>query len=194
MSELAVHFEGPFSWTSRDGTPSVLDSEIATKAGLYLWTVSTPAGELIYYVGETGRSFGVRMFEHLKEHLGGAYHVFDPVALMRAEKKELWPGLYNPDHARLLPELLLRFEELAAPIARLVAVYRFHLATTDIDPRLRQRIEAALSRHLFAQPGLAGQFQDKGVRYRPRRASELPLHARITSSKQLVALPELLEV
>ena len=193
MIELTLHFDGPFSWSSRNGTPSIFDSTVAAKAGVYLWTVATPTGEFIYYVGETGRSFGTRMFEHLKEHLAGAYHVFDPVALMRAEKKELWPGLYNRDRARLLPELLLRFDELAAPIARLVDVYRFHLAPTDADPRLRQRIEAALSRHLFAQSGLAGEFQDKGIRYRPRRVSEPSVQVRITSSKQLVARPELLE-
>ncbi len=193
MSELTLHFQGPFQWTSRNGTPSVLDSEISARSGLYLWTVATPAGELIYYVGETGRSFGVRMFEHLKEHLAGAYHVFDPIALMQAEKRELWPGLYNRDRAKLLPELLHRFEELAVPIARLVDVYRFHPAPTDSPSRLRQRIEAALSRRLFAQSGLAGEFQDKGIRYRPRRRSETPVQVRITSSKRLVALPELLE-
>jgi hypothetical protein len=155
--------------------------------------VATTAGELVYYVGETGRAFSVRMLEHLKEHLAGFYHVFDPVALVLAEKKELWPGLYNHDRARLLPELLLRFEALAPSIAQLVDVYRFHLAPTDFDERLRQRIEAALSRHLFEQPAPAGQFQDRGVRYRPRRVLEPPVRVQITSSRPLVGLPEVLE-
>jgi len=89
--------------------------------------------------------------------------------------------------------LLHRFETLAAPIARLAEVYRFHLAPTEVGLRLRQRIEAALSDHLFAQPGLAGQLQDKGVRYRPRRESEPPVQVKITSSARLIALPTLLE-
>ena len=72
-SPLTIEFYGPFSWTSTDDSTSVFKSSIAAKLGVYLWTVSTSEGELIYYVGQTGRSFSVRMREHFEQQLSGMY-------------------------------------------------------------------------------------------------------------------------
>lgn len=52
---------------------------VAARPGIYLWTVATPDGDdLVYYVGETARSFADRLTEHLKEQLSGAYRIYDP--------------------------------------------------------------------------------------------------------------------
>lgn len=61
---MKVHFYGPYSWVDHKDMACIFTAEQGQKAGLYLWTIKLAEGELIYYVGETGRSFRTRMLEH----------------------------------------------------------------------------------------------------------------------------------
>lgn len=79
--EITVSFAGPFSWPGTPDTPCVYNADGARKIGIYLWTVSLPDGHLIYYVGETGRSFEIRLRQHYEELVSAGITCTPPQSL-----------------------------------------------------------------------------------------------------------------
>ena len=145
---IIVEFVGPFSWLDGQAIPSILKADAGKKRGVYLWTVPLGDGELVYYVGETGRAFAQRMVEHFKEHSSGGYHLYEPHEFRHGRKVLLWPGRYGPDKEPSLSTFIERFQDLSPAIADLAKLYRFYLAPLECDKRLRERIESALANHL----------------------------------------------
>ena len=135
-SPLTIEFYGPFSWTSTDDSTSVFKSSIAAKLGVYLWTVSTSEGELIYYVGQTGRSFRVRMREHFVQQLSGMYMVYEPELFVQGKKQMAWQGMLARGQESRIPEYLERLPELLSAVRGFAKQMRFFISTT----RLRRKI------------------------------------------------------
>lgn len=194
IAPLLIDFTGPFSWPGTQLAPAISDVEVAKRCGVYLWTVYLSQGELVYYVGETGRSFRERMLEHFREHMSGGYHVYEPDAFRQGRKDLLWPGRFGPTGERSLRRFLGCYPDLAPAMAALAAIYRFYVAPLICEQRLRERIEAALANCLYEQPGMIGDFQDRGIHYRPRWASEEPIPVQIQCNDGLLGLPESLWV
>lgn len=193
-TQVQLHFSGPFSWTGSQGIPCIFTAEPARRPGVYLWTVNTGKGELVYYVGETGRSFATRMTEHFKEHMAGRYHLYKPEEFARGLKVLLWPGAYDPTTKTTVAEFLDNYDALKDALLRLAQMYRFYIAPIEGDKRLRERIEAALAYHLYSQEGRVGEFQDRGIRYRPRREHEAPCCIVLEADAQLCGIPTTLWV
>jgi len=191
---MIVHFYGPYSWVGDKGVDCIFTADLGQKAGLYLWTIKLAEGELIYYVGETGRSFRTRMLEHFREHMSGEYHLYEPDAFACGKKVMLWPGRYDPERKTTVPEFIDVFSELAGAIIRLARLYRFYLAPLQCEKRLRERIEAGLANHLYQQDGLIGQAQDKGIRYRGRRVDEPPIEVLFEADAVPLGFPDSLLV
>jgi hypothetical protein len=191
---VSLEFSGPFSWLSSDPGTSIFEAPIARMAGIYLWTVDTQDGHLIYDVGETGTEFRQRLRQHLCQQLAGMYHMYDPERFAVGQTYALWRGMYGNDREAGLAAFVARLPMLAPALANLVRLTGFHLAPLICDTRLRRRIEAALAMHLHRQPGLVGPFQDVGIRYVPRRVGEEPIDVRCQSSAVLLGLPACLDV
>ena len=191
---MIVQFYGPYSWADDKGVDCIATADLGQKAGLYLWAITLAEGELIYYVGETGRSFRTRMLEHFKEHMSGGYHLYEPDAFACGKKVMLWPGRYDPERKTTVLEFLDVFGELAGAMVSLARVYRFYLAPLECERRLRERIEAGLASHLYQQDGIIGQAQDKGIRYRGRRVDESPIEVLFQTDAILLGLPDSLLV
>jgi hypothetical protein len=191
----AVRLEcsGPFSWLSSEPATSVFEAATARAAGIYLWTVDTRDGDLIYYVGETGVEFRQRMHQHLSQQLAGMYHIYDPGLFAVGQKHALWRGMYGNDREAGLADFVERLPTFALALADFVRLMRFYLAPLTCDTRLRRRIDAALARHFYRQPGLVGSFQDAGIRYVRRCAGDEPIDVRCQSSALLLGLPACLE-
>ena len=194
VDPIAVEFVGPFSWPGDGEIPSILEADVGDRSGVYLWTVPCGQQELIYYVGETGRGFSVRMAEHFEKHTSGAYHLYEPREFSCGRKVALWHGMYGPDKEPSLLAFIRRLRELAPVIADLAEMYRFYVAPLECEKRMRERIEAALARYLYERPGLAGEFQDKGILYRGRKSSEEPAQVLIRCNAHLIDLPKSLWV
>jgi hypothetical protein len=192
-SAVTLEFSGAFSWLSSDPATSIFEAPAARAAGIYLWTVDTPDGYLIYYVGETGVAFRQRLHQHLSQQLAGMYHIYEPGLFAVGQKHALWRGMYGRDRESGLAAFVEYLPTLAPALVDFVRLMRFHLAPLTCHMRLRRRIEAALARHLSSQPGLVGSFQDMGIRYLPRRAGEEPIQVRCQSSVMLLGLPSHLE-
>jgi hypothetical protein len=192
---IVVEFKGPFSWASSGGVPYIAETKIGQEeSGVYLWTVQLDEGELMYYVGQTGRVFEKRMLEHFRQHMSGGYHLYEPEEFSQDRKVLLWPGRYGPDREPSVSLFIEHFPELASAIGDLARLYRFYLAPLECSKRLRERIEAAIADHLYAQPGIVGEFQDQGITYRPRWDSEEPIQAVIRCGDKLIGLPKSLQV
>lgn len=187
--EIVVPFSGPFSWSGMPDAPSIFDVNEALKAGIYLFTVPLPDGYLIYYVGETGRTFRDRLFEHYTEHASGMYHVYSPAEFARGEKVMLWPGRFDMACRKPKRECIAAYPELCGPIWQMTRMFRLFLAPLACDTRLRRRIESAIANALYTTPGVIGNFQDK-VNYSPRWDGESPIGCVASSSARVLGLPE----
>lgn len=191
---IVLNFFGPFSWRGNAEAQCIFASDISQKRGVYLWTVSVGSIELIYYVGETGRSFGARMLEHFREHCSGGYHLYSPVDFRRGAKVPLWPGRYDSHAKTSVTDFIDKANDLWPVILELIDIYRFFCAPLELDRRMRERIESGIASHLYNQGGLAGNFQDTGIRYRPRTQRELPTPISIRPLNRFHGLPSVLEV
>jgi hypothetical protein len=188
-SDYAIEFVGPFSWLGEVNAPSLFGDAVGKRSGIYLWAIEIENGFLVYYVGQTGRTFSQRMKEHLKEHLAGFYHLNDPDEFRKGEKVSVWPGLYDVDTRVSLPVLGEKHPNLSEIIYRLSHQYRFFFASIDAQPRVVERIESAIADYLYKQDGTVGSFQEKGIRYRPRWNSESPVNVSIAVNKNLIGFP-----
>jgi len=147
---------------------------------------------MIYYVGETGRSFSVRMLEHFKEHMSGGYHLYKPEEYKHGIKVMLWPGRYDPERKTTVAEFLQNFSILERPIEDLAKLYRFYIAPMEYEIRLRERVEACLANHLYIQEGVVGELQDKGIRYNSRLDTEVPVQVFFEADARLIGIPAFL--
>ncbi|MGB8951719.1 MAG: hypothetical protein WCC06_03525 [Candidatus Aminicenantales bacterium] len=191
---IILDFFGPFSWRGSAEAPSIFGATVARQSGIYMWTISVEGSELVYYVGETGRDFETRMLEHFREHCSGGYHIYSPSEFRHGMKIPLWPGRYDPAERTTVADFVVKAPELWPAILDLINIYRFFLAPLQYDRRLRERIEGAIAAHLYGQKGPVGDFQDRGIRYRPRMSKEAPIAVAIGSWEMFRGLPPALEV
>ena len=193
MHTIDLSFSGPFGWSLNGPLPTILSKGIGDQPGIYLWTAGTDDGELVWYVGETARSFRQRMREHLVEQLGGRYRILDPVGFEKGRKSYLWHGGYGESKGNWPDRFLTELPTLAKPLAEFVRVMRFMIAPLDSDTRVRRRIEAALADYLYAQPDPVGSFQEE-IYYERTRPDEEPLQVTIASATPIRGLPATLLV
>ncbi|MBC7911226.1 MAG: hypothetical protein H7Y30_12035 [Pyrinomonadaceae bacterium] len=190
MERREIKFAGPLWSVESENHPTVFQSPVSSLPGIYLWTVPYNDSELVYYVGETGRSFAVRTKEHFQAHLSGMYEIYDANEFSQGRKVLLWKGMWKRGTESMMAEFLKRHNELAPHIHGMLHLYRLYLAPCDCEKRLRLRIEAAIAASLYKQPGIVGQFQEPGISYCPRRADEEPVHVALDCDSDILGLPK----
>ncbi len=187
--QYEVRWHGPCRWYGKS-EDCLFTASVAGKSGIYLWTVPFNTKYLVYYVGETGRSFKTRFTEHTRDYLYGYYRIYAPTEFAQGKKKLVWGGMWKPGRRgpqRML-EFLNRYSELSKVIYEFLGQYRIFLAPLDVKERIRQRIEAAIASKLSEHPGLIGKFQNDDIRYRPRRTDEDPISAKMISFEPILGL------
>ena len=160
------------------------------EAGIYLWTIPLEGGHLVYYVGETGRSFCARLIEHYMAHAAGMYHLYSPKEFAHGEKVLVWPGRYDVADRKSVKDCILNYPRLSGTIWETTLMMRFFLAPLSCESRTRRRLEGAIANALRDTPGLVGDFQDRGIRYDMRKVQEEPVQCTITSEVPLLGMPE----
>lgn len=187
---IEIKFEGPLYWLAESECVSVFQHEIADCPGIYLWSVPYQQAEMVYYVGETSRSFRERLKKHLVSYLAGLYRLYEPEHFARGNKCLIWDGMWKSGEELRMAEFIRRHNELAPKIHQLIRLLRFHLAPLTVDTRRRQRIEAAIANVLSKQSGIPGQFQDGDIRYWPRNPDEQEIAVCIKCNSRILGLPE----
>jgi hypothetical protein len=163
---------GPLAWVG-PVEHTVHGSRWVNEPGVYLWTIPTGPSFTVYYVGETGRSFGERFTEHTRAYLGGEYSVWEPEDFLQKRKVEVWGGLWRPERRALMGEFLANLDRLTPRIAELLKAYRVFVAPMRGSERMRERMEAAIIRAIKLSDPHA--LLDENLRYRPRLPSEDPV-------------------
>lgn len=195
---IELRWEGPFSWPSRSfqGAEKLLnDTEVASRCGVYLWTVEYCGGYLIYAAGITRRPFVRRFQEHTRAYLNGIYTIFDIPSLRNGVRKEIWHGFWFKK--RLVEDQIEyenRFNEIHTAANDLLSNYRVFVAPIDPIPRLLERIEAAIMNSLYASTGPISTIPDRGMALAPRWPEEQPILVRTMAPVLLHGLPEEFEV
>ena len=185
---LPLEFLGPYSWHGAPDAPSVFTAPIASHQGIYLWTIALPDGYATYYVGETGRSFALRMAEHFREHAACMYTLYEPEQFACGVKVKLWPGRWGKEK-KSIAACVAQSVVFAPQIAATTQLFRFFLAPTTCVRRTRQRAESGIADCLYDTPGMIGGFQDKGIRYCRRNETEQPIRYSVQCSSQLIGIP-----
>lgn len=191
MKSFELEFHGPLAWVRADDTAFIFESEISKKPGIYLWTVETPDGHLVWYVGQTRTSFRQRMKEHFKEQMSGSYGVYDPTLLAQGERKQIWPGYYGRNENSRITLFLDEMPSLCDAMVEVAKITRFFVAPMNEKPKMYRRVEGGVGRYLRDQPGVVGEFMDDALRYdRPWREGEDPWELRIKCPPEVLGMPE----
>lgn len=163
VTSIRLDFVGPFSWP---GTPNQVNFNlpIAEQCGIYIWGVISPNGLLVYYVGETGKSFKARHRVHFREYLNGYWVVFDPNAFLNGKREIIWGGLKQSKKCSP-EEWHHRKEELTPKIKSYLSTLSIFLAPINLETLVRQRIESAIAAHLKSQEYPIGKFIDADMRH-----------------------------
>jgi hypothetical protein len=188
-SVINVVWTGPYSWPkfeSENRLPS-----IPKHSGVYLWTFEYQNGYLIYAAGITSRSMISRFREHTRKYISGDYTVLDIAAVGQGLRKEIWHGWgWSPEKRSEFD--IRRLEILDAAQKQLMG---FRIFVTSVDqPRIRERIEAAIMKWLYQQPAPLCDIPDKGMFLSPRRYKEQPFIVKNITDVYLYGLPHSFEI
>lgn len=140
MTDILLHFNGPFTFTGDD--TSVFHSPFAESEGIYLWTFRQRKDDThcIHYVGET-TSFGDRHREHLTHIQDLYYGIFSSNKAQDGVCELLWPGLWRD-------ETLEPYETIDDDVTRYVAHVNIFVAEVKTDRGLRRHIEGCIGWNL----------------------------------------------
>jgi len=187
-TDVNVHFHGPFSAVNNRGDRCLFRDDMATRSGIYLWTVPVDGHERVFYVGQTRRGFGQRTSEHLAGFLSGRYPTLDMDALSRGEFRHAegavswWPSQ--------LPTFLQNFEKLAPNVIGTIRLMRFHCAPLAGDAHLHNRVEGAIADCLRKhEDPLLRNFLSPGLKVPSAIPFDAPLRLLFSSDVPIAGLP-----
>lgn len=180
-SVLELQVIGPFSWllNAADAPPRIFDIPESRKCGVYLFTVPTAPGNLIYWVGQTSQPIRARLATHSREFLAGTYNVLDMPDLHGGKRTVLWRGLWwRKDSADRYEEYLLQVANVAPLTLAQLRATRIYVIPTAKDRRFLARLEARIVNTLYADTNV-GSILDRGYSLSPRRHDETPIQLRL---------------
>jgi len=191
VKEINLNVLGPFSLFKKDEFDYFFNSPVIKETGIYLWAFPYKDSELIYYIGETGRNFEIRMVEHIQNYLSGEYGINEPEEMKKGHRERIWEGLWRGAKFEVF---ISRYKELVPKILELLSLLRIYLIPIDCKTNLRKRIEGEISKHLFDQGGIVGNFQEPDYRYQLREISNGPLKIKLNFEPNILGLPEELTI
>jgi len=175
QSKVTLDWAGPFTWIRGEDRYCVFDASVCNRNGIYIFSVPFHGSYLPYYVGQTGRSFAIRLQEHTKEYLSGVYRTYDPDEFIKGRKKIIWDGLWKKDRRNLWPELLESYVELAPIIYAFLSCFSLFLAPLEVDRLFRHRIESSIGIALREHNELTRIFFDDAVKYYVNKSNLTPV-------------------
>ena len=128
--------------------------------------------------------------------MSGFYRIFDPQEFAKGRKTLVWGGMWKSDRKdpKFICDFLKRYSELSPKVIKFIEQFRIFLAPIDAHKRIMERIESEIASSLNKQKGIVGRFQDKDVRYKPRRQNERQIRVTMAFPKSIMGLKEVLVV
>jgi hypothetical protein len=188
--QVPVHFHGPYSALDEDGCPCLFKDEIAARNGVYLWAINVQGTDRPWYVGQTRRSFGERIGEHLGGILSGEYPTYDATRLAQGSQV-LAQGSVWGAWPEIIPDILRDYETLMPNIIALIRLMRFHVAPLTGNEHLYNRIEGAIGRYYKAHPiPELRDFFFQGLKLPPAIPYNNPIRLMLSGDTPLAGLPD----
>ena len=136
-----------------------------------------------------------RLREHTRNYMTGVYTILDVEALQRAVRTERWHGLwYKSRTEERKAEYDARKTELAQAATAQLRGFRIFTANVGTEPRILERLEAAIMKCLYAQAQPLRDIPDRGMMLAPRRAAEEPIEVALACPHLLHGLPRELQI
>ena len=134
----------------------------------------------------------MRFREHTAHYMNGDYNVLDFVNAQQGVRKEVWHGWgYARRHREEFEE---RKPIIIDAVRNQLRGFRIFLGEMGPEPRVLERLEAAIMNALYEQPPPICDLPDKGMHLAPRWASEVPLLIKTRCATVLHGLPSVLEI
>lgn len=150
MKVIDLKLFGPYKLLGNNN--SFFDNDISKKNGIYLWTINYENGYLVHYIGETSRSFRIRMQEHIINILGGFYGVWDPEMLKQGKLQFVWKGLWRKDSKENINDYIDKYENFAPIFKKYLQLQSIFLAPLSVDKYLRRLIEGHIAKKIMEAP------------------------------------------
>ncbi len=192
IDNIEIEWLGPFGWPKFDDKLKALPKI----SGVYLLTVEYQIGYLIYAAGITRRPMLNRFREHTREYMNGVYNVLDIVAMKSGFRKEVWHGFWmtkKRSQEKVL-EYKKRQREIQEAARRQLAGFRIFVANIGNEPRILERLEAAIMDNLYKQPMPLCDVPDRGMMLAPRWKSEIPIVVKNNCPALIFGFPTCLEI
>lgn len=183
-----ILWKGPFSlpgFEKDNGLKSTPDAE-----GAYIFCFDYQDGLVLYMAGIT-KSTKKRMAAHVREYRKGNYTVLDIEAANKGERLEIWPGWQYAKENR--NEFNEKKEAILEAVEKQLKSYRIFITEVP-DKRIRERIEAAIMRNIYASQEPWSELADSGMFLKERYNSEMPIEAKNIAINKITGLPEILEI
>ena len=134
MQRLKISWNGPFDWPqARQSSP------LADLCGVYMQTVESDTGYVVYGFGITKRPVSQRFSEHRRKILKGKYTLLDLDAMRQGIRQEIWHGLWaSHDSDEREAEFTRREEELKDVAKQQMAAYKIFVAEVS-DHRINDK-------------------------------------------------------
>jgi hypothetical protein len=134
----------------------------------------------------------MRLREHTRQYMNGAYNVLDVAAAQKGVRKEIWPGWGYARKNR--EEFEARKAIILDAVRKQLEGFRIFLAEMGQEPRVLERLEASVMMHLYQQQSPISGIPDRGMQLAPRWDSEQPIVVRNNCTAVLHGLPAFLEI
>lgn len=190
MQIIEAIWTGPYSWPGFENENNL--PSLPKQPGLYLQTFEYENGYLIYAAGLTRRAVSQRMREHTRKYRTGDYNVLSINALQRGVRREVWHGWGWTAQKRA--EFSRREAEIAGATNKQLSAFRLFAADIGTQPRILERLEAAIMNALYQQPSPLCDVPDKGMMLAPRWESEAIITVHNQRDVTLYGLPDQLEI
>ena len=187
---IDIEWTGPYAWPKFE-TESDL-SAIPKHPGVYLMTSEYKTGYIIYAAGITRRPIPTRFREHTMKYLSGDYTILDMSAMKHGVRKEIWHGWgWTPEKHK---EYERRESELVNAAIKQLAAFRIFVADVGKEPRILERLEAAIMNTLYKDASPFCDIPDKGMMLAPRWELENPITVFMRCAVKLYGIPQQLEI
>jgi hypothetical protein len=190
---LTLRFVGPLQVTEY-GDTYLLSHPMAKLPGIYFSAVQHVDEEwLVTYIGETSRSMGTRIKEHIIQLAGGNYRICDPMELRKGRAVVLWNGLWRKGTRDKLPDFIGRIQDFSQVVKQLLDIESWFCAPIDCEKRIRRRIEGSMAEHVRFASHSESSLLSSDIRYARRCDVENSIKIRIYLPVRVRGINDLLE-
>ena len=187
---IDANWTGPYSWPKFENKGSL--PSVPKHPGVYLQTFEYQDGFILSSAGLTRRPIPTRLREHTRKYINGDYTILDIEAVQQGIRKEIWHGWGWTLEKRAEFEKHKSLIEDATE--KMLTGYRIFVTNIGTQPRILERLEAAIILNLYQQPEPFCDIPDRGMMLAPRWEKESPVIINNKCIFRLYGLPSILQI